>query len=52
MKILIKKIMMPTKTVAIRMPLEIKSLLSLRNRKNKPKLPINAMLKIGEISFP
>ena len=44
--------MMPTKTVAMRMPLEIKSLLSLRNRKNNPKFPINAMLKIGEISLP
>jgi hypothetical protein len=44
--------MMPTKTVAMRMPLEIKSLLSLRNRKNNPKFPIKAMLKIGEINLP
>lgn len=44
--------MIPTKTVAMRIPLEIKSLLSLRNKKNKPKLPINAILKIGEISLP
>lgn len=43
---------MPTNTVAMSMPLETKSLLSLRNRKNKPKLPIKAMLRIGEINLP
>jgi hypothetical protein len=44
--------MIPTKTVAISIPLEIKSLLNLRNKKNKPKLPIKAILRIGEINLP
>ncbi len=44
--------MIPTKTVAMSIPLEIKSLLNLRNKKNKPKLPIKAILRIGEINLP